>query len=461
MSHSGLAISDIAESLPLKSDSQFLALPPEIREQIYSEILSTANSKCPTIDPEETASYQYNLDILLVNRQVHHEAKKIFQDNVFVKITTPWPEAIGHIRSEGKVPSVTTGQKAAKFQDFHLWVFIDNHANPWLDNRECFSMVICLEDLEAFTRMWHFSNLNHIGLNRHLRLNLTIQDPHVSERKIPKALQNRLLLPFGRVKDLHTFSIEGSKLLPSVEDALNKERSIPDPLPEDCLERGFCLKETGNQLMKAGSYRDALAKYVESFAAVHITVSGRVRIIHAEGYYIRELMSGAHKGMRGDFVRLILRVQLVANIVLAYLNLEEHAEAHFWGKRSVILFRQGVTGDESSEIGEDDPQAWLGQAWAARFPARDAMGKIFYRVSQALVKYNFVLSGTVLHTRHFSYERLTLIVLLQTAVAARALGKTADVATLIKAAALYLPNDCTIQDELRLIERPFEGRKEQ
>lgn len=359
----------------------FLQLPAEIREQIYSEVLSTANSTCPPEAPDEPASYKYHLDVLLINRQIHREAKKIFQDNVFVKITTPWPEAIGHIRSEGKVPSVATGDKAASFRDFHLWVFIDTPATPVPQPRENFSMLICLEDLEALTRMWHYSNLNHYGLNRHLRLKLTIQDPHVPDRKIPKALQSRLLLPFGRIKDLHTFSVHGPKLLESVQDALSKERDIPDPSPEECLEKGNTLKDVGNQLLKAGSYSAALEKYVESFAAVHIAVSGRIRTVHAEGYYLRELTSGPHKGMRGDYVRMILRVQLIANIVLAYSKLENWAEAHFWGKRSIILFRQSVTGDESEEIGSEDPQRWLNQTWAARFPAHDAMGRIFYRVS--------------------------------------------------------------------------------
>jgi len=187
--------------------SPFLDLPAEIREQIYGEILSSTNSKVDPITSEEPGSYKYHLDILLVNHQIYREATKIFQDNVFVKITTPWPEAIEHIRSEGKVPSVTTGDKAANFRDCHLWIFIDTPATLHPHRHGSFSMLICLEDLEAFTRMWHFSNLNYQGLNQHLRLKLTIQDPHVSDRKIPKALQSRLLQPFGMIKDLHYFSV--------------------------------------------------------------------------------------------------------------------------------------------------------------------------------------------------------------------------------------------------------------
>ena len=354
---------------------RFLDFPAEIREQIYSEVLSTTNSIVDSDCPDEPARYEYKLDILRANHQIYREAKKIFQDNIFVKITTPWPEAIGHIRSEGKVPTVTTGHKAEMFRDCHLWVFIDT---PGAFSHGRYSLLITLEDLEAFTNMWHFSNLNHLGLNAHLRLKLTIQDPHVPDRKIPKALQNRLLLPFGNIKELDNFSVHGSKLLPSIEEALNKERAIPDPSPEQCIESACTLKDAGNESLKVGSYQKALQQYIDAFEAIHIHVSGRVRTIHAEGYYIRDLTSGTFKGQRGDYARMVLRVQLVANVILAYLKLEDFTEAYFWGKRSVLLFRQSVTGDENAEIGSGGVE-WLGQTRHMRFAGHDAMGRIFYR----------------------------------------------------------------------------------
>ena len=58
-----------------------------------------------------------------------------------------------------------------------------------------------------------------------------------------------------------------------------------------------------------------------------------------------------------------------------------------------------------------------------RFPAQDAMGKIFYR----------------------------------TARASRELGKVVDVKTLLKAAAMYLPHDKIVQKEMMALEAEQEG----
>ena len=275
-----------------------------------------------------------------------------------------------------------------------------------------YSMVILLEDLPAFTRMWHFSNLHHQGLNEHLRLKLTIQDPHLAERKIVKGLQQRLLMPFGIVKDLHKFSIEGAKVLPSVVDALAKERVTKDPTMEECIERALSLKELGNQQTKVGQYQDALAQYFAAFDAIHVIVSadGIDRTVHADGFYIREIATGPHQGMRGDYIRMILRgtyqthlflphpplpfptylptyqsltVKLVANVMHAYLNLRQPHLAHHWGSRSIRLFRGSVNGSTRTTLDQPGDLDFITQTLATRFPAHEALGKIFYRTAVA------------------------------------------------------------------------------
>ncbi|KAI4248779.1 MAG: hypothetical protein L6R40_000790 [Gallowayella cf. fulva] len=392
---------------------RFLELPAEIRDQIYHEILSCNNARHPPADDDDPASYHFDLAILRTNRQIHHESKKAFQDNIFVKITTPWSESIDHISSDGRVPMITVGPAAESFKSFHLWVWIDA---PGVGAREtAYSMVISLDDLPAFTLMWRFSNLTHGGLNPHLRLKLILQDPHVPDRKIPKALQMRLLQPFGLVKSLHSFSLHGAMVLPSVEEALRKEQATPEPLPEECLETATTLKDAGNKSLQAKDYPTALQYYTDAFAAIHITVSGRKRYVHADGYYDREITSGTYTGQRSDYVRLMLRVKLVANFIQTYLKMEKWEEARFWGKRSIVLFRTSLTGRVAEDLDGDFDKDWV---WAKNsagmgFPAKDDMGKILYR--------------TALASRELGYEKEDL--------------------NLIQAAAIYLPNDPIVQAE--------------
>ena len=401
----------------------FLDLPAEIREQIYFYFMWSSDSKrFHQVGSELPPYYEYDLSLLYVNRLVHTEAKKIFQDNIFIKITTPWPQSIQHINNEGKVPIVAEGSKAAAFKQYHLHIFVDTPDPAARYYGDTVSMLTCLEDLPAFSQMWRYSNLNYRGeLNLNLTLKLTIQDPHVQTRKLPKKLQEQLLVPFGEVKGLAKFSLEGTYLLPSVEKKITELRAQEEPAVESCLASAEALKNEGNTKLAAGKYQEAIDFYIKSFAAIHIEVNGRIRNIHCDGYFQTDLASGPDKGKRADYMRMIIRVRLVANIVFAYLKLKEYAEAHFWGKRSIVLFRQSMTGDNVDDVD------WLEQLKSLNWPAQTEMGKIFYR----------------------------------TALAAREMRKEADVKTLIKAASVYLPHDETVQREKAILEEQERSRAEQ
>lgn len=202
-------------------------------------------------------------------------------------------------------------------------------------------------------------------------------------------------------------------MLPSVEEALFKEQAVPDPSPEECLEHATALKEKGNKSLQAGDYATALQSYADAFAAIHITVSGRKRHVHADGYYTGELASGLYKGQRSDYVRLVLRVKLVANIIQAYLKMKEWEEARFWGRRSITLLRSSLTGDPDNDLRDHTKWGWVSEAAIMGFPAQAEMGKIMYR----------------------------------TALASRELGYDKEVENLIRAAAICLPHDGLVQKE--------------
>ena len=389
---------------------RILDLPPEIREHIYEECLRL--TKVP--DDDGLAHYEKDMSILRVNKLMHREAKRIFEEqNVFLKISTPWPEATNYIFREGKVPLLTTGRKAVDFSSVHLHIRIDTPMFAMLGDRH--SMIILLEDLPSFTQLWKFADLHNRGLNCHLELHLSLQDPYIPGRKIPKALQQKLLMPFGVIKGLEKLEVDGM-VLPSVKEALHKETRLPQPTPEECLDKASDLKDEGNELINQKKYKEALQKYFDAFKAMHILVNGRLRTVHADGYFAQELKSGKFFDQRGDYVRMLLRVKLVANIVLTYIKLEDYEEAHFWGKRTILLFQQSIT--DQHYAGYPSVEDWIGTPIVLNFGAAPEMGKIYYRTAQA----------------------------------ARGLRKEKEVPRLLRAAAGYLPTDEAVKKELALAE---------
>lgn len=389
----------------------FLTLPPEIRENIYRLILHpSANRKH---EPDEYSSYDYRAAFVLfkINHQICVEARKIFRDlNVFVRVETPWPEAQDHVAFEGHVPIMMKKGRADRFRGHSLSVVIDARQSPMQDT-DTEHFVILLDDLEKFTKTWFYADLSHPGLNQFLRLTLQLRDPYTpswEEKRMPKWLQQNLLLPFGMVKELRELVVDGDpKPFASVEKELREWQAVPHESAEYCLREATRKKLEGNTELNAGNFHAALKLYAEAWEAMHVVVKGRQRHIHADAFFGRELIEEPFKGKNGQAERLILRVQLVANTTLAYLKLEDWEETCFWGMRSIRMLREAMGADERHEIPAED-EAVLG------FPAADQMGKIYYR----------------------------------TAVAFKELGDKAKARKLLRVASVYLPRDESVKKEL-------------
>lgn len=71
---------------------RFLALPLELREQIYSLYFHPPD-RLHTLE-DSGGRYQFDFDLLRVCKQVYAEAQTVFRrENIFVKVETPWPNA--------------------------------------------------------------------------------------------------------------------------------------------------------------------------------------------------------------------------------------------------------------------------------------------------------------------------------------------------------------------------------
>ncbi|KAK7518038.1 uncharacterized protein IWZ02DRAFT_308128 [Phyllosticta citriasiana] len=355
------------------SPSHLLNLPAEIREEIFSHVLSPSAARIEL--PDDYVKYRFHLGLFRVNRQVYREARHVFYRlNTFVRIETPWPEAKQHITEEGRVPLVVCGDEAEVFEHAHLWVDIEPFQYSYPLDKSC-NMVLLLDDLAAFCKIWYYSDLTHPGLNMHLRLTLRLRNPHKiddQDSKLPKSLQQKLLEPFGCIKSLNDTQIFG-QYDESVFHALCAAQAIPNESPEECLEKATRLKDAGNVALKKNEPREAIRLYEEAFLAIHIVCCGRRRSIWGNAHFETILGSGQYESQHGQLVRLILRVKLVANIMQAYIKLENWEEVKFWGMRSIQLMRESMGIDPHDE--DDEPM--LG------FAAANEMGKIYYRTGLA------------------------------------------------------------------------------
>jgi tetratricopeptide (TPR) repeat protein len=214
---------------------------------------------------------------------------------------------------------------------------------------------------------------------------------------MPNWIQEKLLLPFGMVKNLREAKIVGDRN-EAIEKAMRDKMAIPYDTPESCLEEATKLKDAGNVALKTSPNR-AIELYIEAFKKIHIICIGRRRSIWGDSWFDKQLRGGVFDGQHGQIVRMVLRVRLVANTVKAYLDLADYQEAIFWGMRTINLMREA--------IGEEDV-ALVG------FPAATEVGKIYYRTG-------------------FAYKRI---------------GDEGQARRLLRVAADYMPNDKNVRMEL-------------
>lgn len=199
---------------------RFLALPPEIRDLIYADVLTLRLNACKL--PDDCRGYTSHLSILRVSRLVHTEAVRVWHaSNTLVRITTPWPQAETHVAREGRVPLLAVGARAQACPSPTLAVAVDVPDMHFTARASAF--VLLAADLDTFADMWFYSDLSHPGLNAHLRLTFSfrggaskagdVADKNSDDGRQACALtaaeQRRLLLPFAKVKGLSGIRFEG------------------------------------------------------------------------------------------------------------------------------------------------------------------------------------------------------------------------------------------------------------
>ncbi|KAF3937406.1 hypothetical protein ABW19_dt0207275 [Dactylella cylindrospora] len=405
-----------------------LDLPAELRNQIYSYLLSPYSNRRALGSGYYEYNYAPSLVVYRLNRQIYLESRKIFHNlNTFVKISTPWEQAKHHVALDGLVNIVCQDSRADVFGSQALSVIIEA-VNPPVDELypRLHHFVILLEtgDLDKFCTSWYYSSISMPYLNAHLSLTLKLQDPYTSaspftsqsptasEPHLPKQKQSPLLLPFGKIKDLRSFHLSHPTLqiYPSLLTTLKKTMTTPHDPPELCLQRATSLKDLGNAELTAGRYLSAVEYYDKAFAAVHIVITGRHRRVYGDQLFDTVIHSpdSPFHGLHAGTARIILRVRLVANTVLAYLKLKDYDMAIHTGMRTIRIMRASIGLDEDEGATDPNLEAMSG------FTAAGEMGKIYFR----------------------------------TGMAYKEVEEKGEARRLLKVAAVYLPHDKTVRQEL-------------
>jgi tetratricopeptide (TPR) repeat protein len=384
-----------------------LDLPREIRDHIYTLLLSPSANRHTTSDDQTTYTYTH-ASLLLSSRQIHHEALNILlEQNTFVKISTPFPESKLQVAEDG-VPIILSEELAEEFTRHTLHVTIGFSGVE----RDEDSFVIHLDDLDKFCESWFYSAADYPELNAHLTLGLEVRDAFAasallsgrSAEKMRKGLQQKLLFPFGRIKNLMEVEVTGTPF-PDEDVVQEMKRLMAVPLgsPTERLIAAAGHKDAGNAALMADQPLEALEHYRKAWEAMFIIVKGKHRKLHGEGYFDTTLTEPPFEGQYGGMVRTVLRVRLVANSLLAYLKLKDWDTVIHIGMRTINIMRGG---QESLEPEQEASNGWI---------AGSEMGKIYYR----------------------------------TAVAFKEMDDKYEARRLLKVAVLYLPNDARVREMIR------------
>jgi tetratricopeptide (TPR) repeat protein len=379
---------------------RFLHLPPELRIAIYEELLNPDVMRTDLVDGY--SRYKFDLSLFYISKQIYQESKPVFEKNFhFVRIQKPWDEAHNHLQTEGHVPIIATGYISDSFQRCSLSITISAPESPSLDEQYK-TMLLLADDLPLFCQMWFYSDLSYSAeLNRHLKLTLTLRNPlgDAPGEELPFWVQKKLFQSFGLVKRLQEVHVEGPHS-EKLEKTMREEMAVPEDSPEKCLEDATKLKEAGNQALKKGNPQLAVEMYIQAFKAIHIVCIGHYRGIWADTWFDKILRGGPFDQQGGQLVRLMLRIRLVANIVKAYLDMQNYIEALFWGERTIDIISRSIRSDDDHPL--------------AGFPAATELGKIYYR----------------------------------TGFASKMLGKIYEARKHFRVAYTYLPRDEAVQREL-------------
>ncbi|KAM0794964.1 hypothetical protein BDR22DRAFT_826495 [Usnea florida] len=340
----------------------FLSLPLELRNPIYSQLLSTKHTRVDTVQhrknpakPQEAHryvlahAYHFQPAILCCNRQINEEATAIFRENLFVSVSLSGTSAEAHRfklhilrRCLGKwgLPVLAHDENARSFKSFAMEIHLGSSQTT--DSEEMWwnspkpqqwesrpKIVVVADDLLRFSKILILGILRTLRNTRIDALEATMllvdilpmTDRHDSSGEQLRPAVRKLLEPLCFLHNLGFVVIEGSAPKWYIDEVKQRiQRRAPSS--QELFHSMARLKEQGDVNVLSNDLHSAALQYEAA---------------------LNQLWSGSHWGLRdetvvgGSFngvhvVKALKLLQWRLHLSLATTNfrLEKYATAHNW-----------------------------------------------------------------------------------------------------------------------------------
>lgn len=310
-----------------------MRLPPEIRCQVYRNLLSPKYTKRLSVSRQVEIfakiwpGHDYDLDctILRTSRQVYSEASAVlYHENIFVRVRCTHESFEGLMDLKG-IPGILKGRKAESFKHCAMSVDLDR-----LDNtsglqirRRATCWIIAFDDLQLLCHvLLYHHHIAHGSLFQHYEFSITVHrlfDHMRNQSSTGSTLVRRLLEPFTVLHSVPHFKIAcpvNREYCANIVAQVSRKA----PTLEEWFDFGLTLREKSFEQLRQQNFKGAAE-------------TSRMAISHFTSSCSRETVAGAKWTALSPDQQAAINdayVDVIANLALACYSLEKCEDTHFW-----------------------------------------------------------------------------------------------------------------------------------
>lgn len=396
--HNPVRDTEILSARLLSCDGQMACLfldkiPLEIRDEVYSYLLSIDYTKRPVGDDEKPSrvkrglgcGHLYDLQpaVLRTNKQINKEARRfLYNDNLFVLVKYPHVESLDLLWTEELTLLAAEEDEVRSFRSalrISLHVDLCIHGN---DNMRLTSQfVIAANDLSVFCSILKKIDNEGPGLLSSLKLILQVYPlfqldvdafaytgPSSRVSRSPRSLaqQRRLLEPFATLRSmtLEIADVDGETQYIDVQlmEDIKERAGRPPYSMKEVLDTSARIKEQGNQAFRAGDFAHANTLYKSALENLNA----------GERYLDTDIQEGEFTEQTYFEAHFSLAFRIWSNTVATHLRLQQWTAAHEKAIKGIEKIETVRNAGENIVFGPGE----VAKLYFRRALASEGMGKI-------------------------------------------------------------------------------------